>query len=429
MGQRGSATKNVAISRMRGFCALVLCVAAGWACSAERTSSPVELNLYLFPEPSGAFEQAAKQCSARAKGRYRIVYQRLPNGADDQRQQMVRRLAAKDTSLDILGLDVVWVAEFAEAGFIREWSGEARDEVHKDTLATPLATATWNSKLYAAPLNTNTQLLWYRADLVSEPPRTWAEMLSMAEALARAGKPHYIEVQGAPYEGLTVWFNSMVESAGGSILSAASDAVSLGPAARRALEIMSQLAHSPAADPSLENQMEDQNRLRMEAGLAAFQLNYPFVYPSMQANRPDLFVHLRWAPYPRVNVDEPARVTIGGNNLAVSTYSLHPELAFEAIQCLRGVDAQRVNAVMGGLPPTLASLYDDPEVLAAFPFAPDIKAALEQASLRPTTPAYQNASIVISHTLSGLRGRDIDKTLVRLRELLEDAIHSRGLIP
>ncbi len=399
------------------------------ACRSSRDDGPITLNLHLFPEPSGAFAQAAKHCSAVAKGRYRIAYHRLPNGADDQRQQMVRRLAAKDPALDILGLDVVWVAEFAEAGFIRPFQGEAREAVRRGTLEIPLATATWNDTLYAAPMNSNTQLLWYRADLVPKPPRTWSEMLDMAEALARENKPHYVEVQGAAYEGLTVWFNTLVESAGGTILSEDGSEVELGEPAARALEIMSRLAQSPAADPSLENHMEDQNRLRMEAGLAAFQLNYPFVYPSMRANRPKLFQHLRWAAYPRVHADKPARVTIGGNNLAVSAYSRHPELAFEAIQCLRGEHAQRVNAVVGGLPPTLAHLYEDPEVREAFPFADEIKAELEQASLRPLTPAYQNASIVISHTLNGLRGRNVETTLRELHKLLDDAIHSRGLIP
>ena len=40
-------------------------------------------------------------------------------------------------------------------------------------------------------------------------------MIADANHLASEGKPHYIEEQGAQYEGLTVWFNSLVNSAGG----------------------------------------------------------------------------------------------------------------------------------------------------------------------------------------------------------------------
>ena len=76
-------------------------------------------------------------------------------------------------------------------------------------------------------------------------------MIADAEQLAKEGKPHYIEIQGAQYEGATVWFNTMVASAGGSVLNATATAPSLGAPAVKALTIMKQLADSPAADPSL----------------------------------------------------------------------------------------------------------------------------------------------------------------------------------
>src|ERR1019366_4164425 len=97
--------------------------------------------------------------------------------------------------------------------------------------------------------------------------------------LAKEGKPHYIEIQGAQYEGATVWFNTMVNSAGGTIRNPAPPKGPLGAPAVTALSIMKQLASPPAADPSLSVQEENQNRLAMEGGTAAFELNYPFVYP------------------------------------------------------------------------------------------------------------------------------------------------------
>ena len=79
-----------------------------------------------------------------------------------------------------------------------------------------LQTGRYKNRMYAGPLNTGSQLLWYRKDLVPNPPTTWDEMIKMADALP-AGK-NFIEVQGARYEGLSVWFNSLLESAGGRIL-------------------------------------------------------------------------------------------------------------------------------------------------------------------------------------------------------------------
>ncbi|GAA2744356.1 ABC transporter substrate-binding protein [Kitasatospora cinereorecta] len=389
----------------------------------------VALNWYNFPDDSGALQQAADTCSRASGGRYVIHYNKLPRTADGQRQQLVRRLAAHDAGVDIMGLDVTWPAEFAEAGWIREWTGAMKEQATADTLDAAVQTATWKDRLYGAPYNSNTQLLWYRDDLVQNPPKSWAEMLAQADALAKAGKPHYVEIQGAQYEGLTVWFNTLVTSAGGAILTPDAQAPSLGPPAVVAAGIMRDTAHSAAADPSLSNQMEDQNRLAMESGTAAFELNYPFVYPSMKANQPELFKHFKWAPYPGVTADRPATVTIGGIDLAVGAYSRHPDLAFAATLCLRDRDNQLTNALKGGLPPSLRSLYQAAELTDSYPFAADVLAALDTASVRPRTPAYQNVSIAISHTLSPPAAIRPESSVATLRGQIQDALGSKGLIP
>ena len=399
------------------------------ACGGDGESSRPTLNWYNFPDDSGALQEAADRCSRESGGRYRIVYNKLPRAADGQRQQMVRRLAAEDDSLDILGLDVTWAAEFAEARWIKEWTGENKRRATEGTLDVPLQTATWKGKLYAVPYNTNIQLLWYRKDLVPKAPTTWAEMLDMSRDLARQGKPHFVEIQGAQYEGLTAWFNSLINSAGGSILNAGVTEPSLGPPAVKAASIMRDLARSPAADPSLPNQMEDQNRLAMESGVAAFEINYPFVYPSMKSNNPALFKNFRWAVYPRVDADRPSRPTIGGIDLAVSAYSRHPDLAFDAALCLRDRENQLNAALKGGLPPTLRAIYDEAVFMKEYPFSKEVLASLESASVRPLTPAYQNVSIAVSHTLSPPSDIQPESDVDTIREQIDKALRSEGVIP
>ena len=92
--------------------------------------------------------------------------------------------------MDILGLDVTWEAEFAQAGWILPWTGTYKQQAEAGTLKVPLQTATWKGQLVAVPYNSNTQLLWYRDDLVKTPPTTWDQMIADAEQLAKEGKPH-----------------------------------------------------------------------------------------------------------------------------------------------------------------------------------------------------------------------------------------------
>ena len=421
-------------SRLRCLGAGVVGVAlASTALAACGTSSagtgPVTLNFYQYPDVSGATVTEIKNCNAQSHGKYTISYQILPAASDSQRLQLVRRLAAHDSTIDIMGLDVTWEAEFANAGWIQPWTGSDKQQVVNGTIKPSLQTAMWKGQLVAAPANTNTQLLWYRSDLVKTPPKTWAQMIADAEQLKKEGKPHYIEIQGAQYEGNTVWFNTMVNSAGGTVLNPTATRVTLGASAVKALSMMKQLAHSPAADPSLAVQMEDQNRLAMEAGTAAFELNYPYVYPSMKADNPKLFKVFKWALYPEVTPGVPAKVTIGGIDIAVSAYSQHKALAFQAALCLRDRQNQLIGATVGGVPPTIASLYSDPKMFADYPFHAEILYALEHGSVRPKTPLYQVVSIDISHLTSPPAKINPVSTEQKMSGDISNALQSKGLVP
>ncbi len=260
-------------------------------------SHGVTLNFWSYNEPGGSFRDAAARCTKQSEGRYRIAFHALANDADTQRQALVRRLAAKDSSIDIMSMDVVWTPEFAQAGWIKAWPKQWADKVKEGTLQGPLQTATYEGKLYGAPANSNTQLLWYRKDLVKDPPQTWDDLISTAEKMPKAGK---IAIQGAQYEGATVWFNALEESAGGHILDGP-DTVGLpeGPT-KQALGIIARLGKSSAAPPTLSSMKEDPARLYFESGAAAFEINYPYIYASAKDSAPDLVKDIGWAPYPGV---------------------------------------------------------------------------------------------------------------------------------
>lgn len=404
---------------------IVAVLAATALTGCSDSSDGIEINFYNSPQQN--ISAIVDRCNDLAGDRYRIKLNTLPRDADSQREQFVRRLAAEDSGLDILGIDIMWTAELAAAGWIREWTGEVRDKAEAGTLQAPLTTGMWDDKLYAAPYTSNVQLLWYRTDLVPTPPTTWDEMITMATQLKAENKPHYVEVTGAQYEGLVVWFNSLVAAAGGSILNSAGTKVDLGPPAERALETMRTFARSAAADPSMANMHEDQVRLAMESGSAAMEINWPFVYPSMVANKPDIARNFAWAPYP--GIDGPGRAPLGGANFAISRYSKHPKEAFDAALCLRDPESQQIAATRDGLPPTIEAVYATPAMAEAYPMRDTILEAVKSASTRPVTPTYQNVSTVTSATLSPPRSIDPPSTLRRLRSQISDALDSKGVLP
>ncbi|MFD0967777.1 ABC transporter substrate-binding protein [Plantactinospora endophytica] len=397
------------------------------ACGSGDDGGIPTVNLYYTTEQN--IQKVVDDCNAKASGRYRIAYRVLPRAADDQRVQLVRRLAAEDPGMDVLGLDVTWTQEFASAGWVLEWTGERRAEVERGTLAGPLETARYEGRLYAAPKNTNVQLLWYRSDLVPQPPQTWDEMIRMAQDLRGRGQPYRVITMGAQYEGLVVLYNTLVASAGGRILSDDGSKAVFDEGAVRALEVLRNFATAGVTTSSFSNTIEDQARLDFQSGAGAFQLNWPFVYPAMQEADPELAKKVKWARFPGVDAGTPSKVTIGGFNLAVSRYSKHPEESFAAASCLRDAEHQKFSAINDGVPPTIESVYAEPEMAEAYPMRDTILEELKDPATRPRSPAYQNISTVLSATLSPPSAIDPEKTADRMREATQDALDSKGVLP
>ncbi|MFE9690796.1 ABC transporter substrate-binding protein [Micromonospora sp. NPDC005806] len=395
------------------------------ACGSGGAGGTPTINLYYPPEQN--LQKVVDDCNAQAQGRYKIVYRVLPRQADDQRVQLVRRLAAQDSGMDVLGLDVTWAQEFASANWIREWTGQDKAEAEQGTLAGPLDTARYEGKLYAAPKNTNVQLLWYRTDLVQQPPETWDEMISAAQQLKQQGKPYQVLTMGAQYEGLVVLYNTLAESAGGKILSDDGKKAVMDAGTVRALDQLKKFATSGLTSPSFSNATEDPVRLEFQSGAGAFEVNWPFVYPAMQEAAPDLAKKVKWARVP--GIDGPSKVTIGGVNMAVSTYSKHPTESFEAAKCIRSAEHQKFSAVNDGVPPTIEKVYDDPEMDKAYPMKETIVEELKEPAVRPLTPAYQSISTVMSAVLSPPSGIRPEQTANELRKAIADALESKGVLP
>ena len=406
------------------------------ACGSEEEDGGggVELNWFIFNEPSGVLPTIAEKCSSASDGAYTINFEYLPSDADQQREQLVRRLGAEDDSIDIIGMDVIWTGEFANAGWVEEWTGQDETVATRGVFESVAETARFEEKLWAAPIWSNTQLLWYRSDRVKKPPRTWEEMFRQAEQLGP--DEGLIEVQADRYEGLVVWLNAMLESAGTSIVEPDdAQAMALDPAAtERALGLMVQLANSSAADPSMSTSTEDTARLAFEGGTASFMVNYPFVYPSAKDNAPEVFKNLGVAQYPRVDAKTPSAPPLGGINLGVSTFSQNKEEAFAAIKCLIQPANQIEIATAGGLPPVNEALYDSKEIDKVYPgFADQVLTSIDNAAPRPVTPAYQDLSLAIQRTIHPLDGTADDTAAIaskveELRENVETALNVEGLL-
>ena len=195
----------------------LLFVSAVAACGGDEGGAPT-LTWYTNPDSGGQVEIASR-CTEAAEGRYEIKVTVLPRESSEQRQQLVRRLAAEDSSIDMMSLDPPYIPEFAQAEFLAPVPDDVAERVSEGVVESALAGSTWNGELVAIPFWANTQLLWYRksvaeaAGLDMSQPVTWDQLIQAAQ-----DQKKLLGVQGIRAEALTVWINALVESAGGHVI-------------------------------------------------------------------------------------------------------------------------------------------------------------------------------------------------------------------
>jgi multiple sugar transport system substrate-binding protein len=310
----------------------------------------------------------------------------LPESADLQRTQMVQRQRAKSPECDLLALDVVWTAEFASQGWLKDMT----DIVNKrksEFIPSTLETATYQGKVWAMPYNTNAGLLWYRKDKVSAAPASWEDAYTTAK---KAGGLVY---QGAQYEGLTVHFLELLYSAGGTVLSADGKSSTINsPEAKTPPHPPPDGIKSGAVPKAVTTYQEEDARRAFESGKAGLERNWPYVY-SLALKVPALKGKLGYEPFPTFT-GKPGAGVLGGYNLAISSYTKNEAGALALINYLTGSQAQ-IESGKTATPPVVASAYDDPGVKSAIPFAADLKKAIEQAKSRPVSPVYTQISEAI----------------------------------
>jgi multiple sugar transport system substrate-binding protein len=374
------------------------------ACGGGGSGGTPTLNWYINPDDGGQAE-IAKRCTDAANGAYNIDVFQLPRDSPGQREQLVRRLAASDTSIDIMSLDVPFPPELSQAGFLAPVPPDVAQRVSEGVVQGAVESATWNGELVTIPFWANTQLLWYRKDVVQAAgldmtqPVTWDQLIQAADQTGVT-----ISAQGKRSESLTVWLNALIESAGGHIIEQNSDDpanIKLGltsEAGRRATEVMREVARSGVTGPAFSTADEATNATQFQGDTAGFMVNWPFVWAqgksavkggTLDASVPEDY---GWALYPRVDADKPSAPPIGGINLGVSASSQHVDLAYQATECITSDENQAYYFATNGNPASSAAVFDDPAVLEAYPMAPVIRESLEAAATRPQTAYYSEVT-------------------------------------
>jgi multiple sugar transport system substrate-binding protein len=367
-------------------------------------------------DTTGAFTAAVEDFNAQNPDLQAELLE-LPEAADAQREQQVQRLRAESDECDVLGMDVIWTAEYAAAGWLFDVTPAI--EAHEgEFIQSTVDTAEFDDRIWAVPFNTNAGFLFYRTDQVPEAPATWEEIYDAAQ------QQDGLVYQGAAYEGLTVNFLELLYSAGGAVLSEDGETVEIdSPETREALEFMASGIDNGAVPQAVRTYEEEDSRRVFEAGKATFMRNWPYAYAlGKESNIADDF---DVTTFPGYGGGEGAGA-LGGYNLGISAFSANPEGALAFAEFLVTPDIQKQMMIDASLPATVSEVYSDPEVVKATPFAPDLLTAVEQADPRPVSPVYPQITQAIYDNVYAVLGGDAtpDEATTAMNEQIQEALET-----
>jgi multiple sugar transport system substrate-binding protein len=357
----------------------------------------------------------------------KVTITELPESADDQRDAMVRNAQAKSKEFSVLNLDVVWTAEFAANRWVVQLPQDQFDL--ENFLEPAVNTAKYRDNLYAVPVYSDGGLLYYRKDLltaagVAAAPKTWDDMkaaCTKVKALPGNANLGCYAGQYDKYEGLTCNFSEAVQSAGGSILDESGKPTVDTQEAKDGLGFLVDGLKNGEIPKAAATYQEEPSRRAFQDGELIFLRNWPYVYAKATATDGSSKIVGKFDIAPLPGKSGPGVSTLGGHNLAISSYAENKATALDFIKFFTSAESERSNLLATSQAPTRANLYDDKELVSKFPYLTTLKESILTAVPRPQAVKYGDVTAAIQEAAYGAMSGDtsVDDALKNLQSKLE----------
>jgi multiple sugar transport system substrate-binding protein len=335
----------------------------------------------------------------------------LPASTDEQHQFYVINLEGRSAEFDVLSMDVIWVPEFARAGWIRDLSHLVGEQERGDFFPGPMEAVTYRDRIYAIPWYIDAGVLFYRKDLLEKhglpPPRTWHELVRTARHITVLEEDLYGYIwQGKQYEGLVCNVLEFFWSNGGDVMRGESLVVDSRENAEAAAFMRDLITRYGVTPPLVTTAMEEPTRHIFGNGRALFMRNWPYAWNVLNAEGSPIQGKVGIGPLPSFPPNDSAS-TLGGWQLGVNRFSKAPEAAERLVAFLTSSDVQKTAALRIGYKPTRRSIYRDPQLRSAQPFIASLEDIFMKARPRPVSPYYMMMTQVMqpefSAIISGIR--------------------------
>jgi multiple sugar transport system substrate-binding protein len=349
-----------------------------------------------------------------------IVRELAPHSSTAYHDLLTQKLKNRDATVDLFFMDIIWVPEFASAGWAQPLDDLFSSEEQEHFLPAAMETGRYGGHVYGVPSRIDSGMLFYRADLLAKyeftPPRTWSELITQAEVITGGERAMHPALRGysgqfKQYEGLVCSMMEFVGGYGGRLVTPdLRNSMLSTPATLAAVEFVRDQIVGRIASRAVLTYQEPESVVPFIQGNAVFHRNWPYTWEvANDPRRSKVAGKVGVVPLPRMAAGHPPTTALGGWLYAISPFSRHPREAWDFIRFISSAPLQRHFALAAGIAPSRAAVLQDEQVLEANPHFRAQLAMFDRATARPRTPLYPAVSNILQRYFSrALAYRDVD---------------------
>jgi len=348
-----------------------------------------------------------------------VVREIAPHSSTAYHDLLTQKLKNHDATVDLFFMDIIWVPEFASAGWALTLDHLFPLVDRQQFLPATIRTGQYGDHVYGVPSRIDSGMLFYRTDLLArygfQPPKTWEELISQADAIVQQEKKTHPAMRGysgqfKQYEGLICTMIEFIGSHGGRLLSEDLTSSLLStPTNLAAVRFVRDRIIGRTASRAVLTYQEPESVVPFVQGNAIFHRNWPYTWEiANDPRRSRVADNVGVAPLPGM-AGGTATTALGGWLYAISPYSSHPQEAWELVRFLSSEVMQRHFALTAGIAPSRTAVLQDETVLQANPQFRAQLAMFHGATERPRTPLYPAISNILQRYFSrALAFQDVD---------------------
>ncbi|NUN48220.1 MAG: ABC transporter substrate-binding protein [Candidatus Brocadiae bacterium] len=378
---------------LRGF-ALATAAALCGGCG-QSDGRPV-VRFIVQPDAGGGY-RAVVEKFALARPDILVEMVEGPASTDSREEMYIGAFMAGDSPYDVVLMDVIWVPKFAAQGWLLPLDDRFPSQARDAFLPGDVRAGIWDGRCYRVPLRSDAGMLYYRSDLVPDPPATFEALAARARGLKTADRGGFV-FQGRQYEGLVCAFLEVLWGHGGDVLDDSGAVVLDSPEGIRALTWLAGLVGDGAPE-GVTTYQEEEARAAFQEGRAVFMRNWPYAWAKLQEDGSPVKGKVGIVPMVHAEGRESA-ATLGGWGFGISRTAKFPDAAWAFIEFATAPEQQKLLNARNGAIPTRRALFEDPEILARHPHYPELFRVLLAARPRPVHPQYSRISQSLQRHLS-----------------------------